>query len=338
MYYLDLSIIIVNWKSKAFVQRCLSSIYANLHSLRYEVIVVDNASYDGCGEMIRAAFPSVIFIQSSRNLGFAGANNLAFVRCRGRNVLFLNPDTEIQGPAIQKLVSALGCRPDAGMVGARLLNTDLSLQTTCVTALPSILNQALDSQHLRSYFPKWSIWGKQALLDGFSAPVVVEAISGACMLAKREILEQIGCFTTAYFMYAEDMDLCMKVAMAGARIYYVPDAVIVHHAGGSSSQRKDNNFSNIVLRESLTRFFGLYRGHFYANMYRLSAVAASFCRIALLILICPIAIHPDGYRFMSRALSKWSAIFLWSLGLFKGAKRHSSPSLSSQAIPAGPAY
>src|SRR6202000_518737 len=188
MYTLDLSIIIINWKSKVFVQECLKSIYDTVDTLRYEVIVVDNASYDGCGAMIESQFPEAIFIQSTRNLGFAGANNLAFAQCHGLNVMFLNPDTEIQGAAIQTLVTALESTPDAGMVGARFLNSDLSLQTTCITALPTIMNQSLGSNGLRKTFPRWSIWGMRPLFQSISRPTPVEAISGACMLAKSEIV------------------------------------------------------------------------------------------------------------------------------------------------------
>src|SRR4051812_35884047 len=104
---MELSIIIVNWKSVDFTRQCLASITAGAGDLNYEVIIIDNASWDGCGEMIRSEFPEVIFIQSNQNLGFAGANNLAFTRSRGRNVMFLNPDTEIQGLALQRLLSAL---------------------------------------------------------------------------------------------------------------------------------------------------------------------------------------------------------------------------------------
>ena len=122
---MDLSIIIVNWNSAAFTRKCLVSIEANAANLSYEVIVIDNASHDGCGEMI-CPFPHVKFIQSTENVGFAQANNLAFAQSRGRNVLFLNPDTEILGDALQELLIALESMPQAGMVGANLLNSDLS--------------------------------------------------------------------------------------------------------------------------------------------------------------------------------------------------------------------
>jgi GT2 family glycosyltransferase len=319
----NLSIIIINWRSQAFVRDCLTSIYANIGSLTHEILVVDNASFDGCDEMVRSEFPHVLFIQSEHNLGFAAANNLAFARSSGRNVLFLNPDTEIRAAAIQELVSALECLPNAGMVGARLLNSDGSLQTTCITAIPGILNQTLNSRYLRRTFSRWEIWGMRALFENNTAPVPVEAISGACMLARREVIHRVGGFRTDYFMYAEDMDLCVTIAQAGWKIYYVPDAAIVHHAGGSSASREESNFSNIMLRQSVTRFFRLYRGPFYATLYRASLAVVSVLRILALLISCPILIQRWSYRGVSLALKKWCSIFLWSLGMTRWATRQS---------------
>lgn len=322
---MDLSIIIVNWNSQNFVRACLASIREHTGTLEHEVIVVDNASYDGCGQMMSSEFPQAIFIQSDQNLGFAKANNLAFTRSRGRSVLFLNPDTEIQPASLQRLVTALHSSPRAGMVGAHLLNSDLSLQTTCVTALPSILNQALSSRYLRQTFPNWRIWGMRPLFEEADKPVPVEAISGACMMAKRDVIEQVCGFSTDYFMYSEDMDLCVKVAKSGWEIYYVPDARIIHHAGGSSSCRQENNFSSIMLRESALRYMQLHRGSHYAIWYRPSMAFVAVCRILLLILALPMAIRPGGRTFLARAFGKWCDILLWSLGFTRWANRQPSP-------------
>jgi GT2 family glycosyltransferase len=315
----DLSIIIINWKSQAFVAHCLASIRENAGALALEILVVDNASYDGCEEMVKSQFPDVIFLQSDQNLGFAGANNLAFARSTGRNILFLNPDTEIHGAAIQKLMSGLDSLSDAGMVGAHLLNSDLSLQTTCITAVPAILNQTLNSDLLRKAFPKWKVWGMRALFEEHNHPVQVEAISGACMLGRRDAIARVGVFSTDYFMYAEDMDLCVKLAKAGWKIYYVPDAMIVHFAGGSSSSLEEKNFSSIVLRESVVRFLKIHRGPLYAALCRSSISFISVLRIVFLVAASPILIPRKGHRFLSRALTKWCTIFLWSLGMARWA-------------------
>jgi N-acetylglucosaminyl-diphospho-decaprenol L-rhamnosyltransferase len=311
----DLSIIIVNWRSRTFVRQCLATLFDNNTILACEIIVIDNASFDGVAEMLAAEFPQVIFLQCDRNVGFAAANNLAFARSRGRYILFLNPDTEVQGQAIQTLVSALDLLPDAGMVGARLLNSDLSLQTTCITSAPALLNQTLNSDLLRTAFPRWKLWGMRALFDSSRSPVQVEAISGACMLARRSVLDRVGAFSTEYFMYAEDMDLCIKITRAGSAIYYVPNATIIHHAGGSSSLRRESNFCSIMVRKSLVRFFALHRGRPYAFLYRTSLVFASTFRIFFLTLAFPILLQHRGFPLAAQPLRKWFSIFLWSLGL-----------------------
>jgi N-acetylglucosaminyl-diphospho-decaprenol L-rhamnosyltransferase len=315
----DLSIIIINWKSHGFVRQCLAALFDNETTLTYEVLVVDNASFDGIAEMLASEFPQVTFIQCEHNLGFAGANNLAFGCSRGRNILFLNPDTEVMGNAIQTLVSALELLPDAGMVGARLLNSDLSLQTTCVTSAPGLLNQTLNSNLLRRAFPKWKLWGMKALFESSKSPVQVEAISGACMLARRSVLNRVGAFSTRYFMYAEDMDLCVRITQAGSAIYYVPEASIIHHAGGSSSMRQESDFSSLMVRQSLMLFFVLHRGKTYAALYRASLAFASALRIFFLLIAFPVLLNRRGFPVATQPLRKWFKIFLWSLGLRSSA-------------------
>jgi GT2 family glycosyltransferase len=324
----DLSIIIVNWRSAGHTRRCLTSIAANAGDLDHEVIVVDNASNDGCEDMIRNEFPGVKFIQTGKNLGFAGANNLGFAQSRGRSILFLNPDTEIRASALQTLLAALDSLPQAGIVGARLLNSDLSLQTTCVTALPSILNQAIGSAFLRRRFPKWKLWGMQPLFDGSRGPAAVEAISGACMMGRREVIAQVGVFSTDYFMYSEDMDLCLKIVKQNSKIYYVPDAVIVHHSGASSSSRAENHFSSIMLRESLNRFMRLHRGALYAGLYRASIALTALLRMLMLLAVLPLTVIPRYDCVIGRPFRKWLNLFKWSLGLVRWAS-HRAPSPES---------
>jgi len=328
MNSVDLSIIIVNWKSSEYTHQCLKSIYANSSSLRIETIVVDNASFDGCGEMIAKEFPQATFIQSEINLGFAGANNLAFKRSQGRAILFLNPDTEVQGEALQTLMSNLDSIGDAGMVGARLLNSDFSLQTTCVVALPSILNTTLNSEFLRRKFPRWTIWGMRPLFADGNTPVPVEAISGACMLGRREAIAAVDGFTSDYFMYSEDMDLCLKIRKAGWKIYYVPEAKIVHHAARSSAERDENDFSTLMTRESLMRFMELHRGRGHASVYRLTTAVVAIGRIVLLSLAVPF--RPQRRQGSLRALKKWTRVVAWCFGLTPWvAQQRPEPALSA---------
>jgi GT2 family glycosyltransferase len=312
-----LSIIIVNWNSKDHVRKCLQSIYAHTRGLSYEIIIVDSASYDGCGEMLALEFPGVKFIQCEQNVGFARANNLGFERSRGGCVLFLNPDTELVGPAVNLLFDALVGLKDAGAVGARLLNTDDSLQTSCIQTFPTILNQLLDAEILRRTFPRLPLWGMAALFNASSEPSEVQAIIGACVMLKREVFERVRRFDEGYFMYAEDIDLSFKVHQAGFKRYFLPAATLIHHGGGSSKSAR-SNFSTIMMRESIYHFMRVRRGRCSAAMFRLSQGFAALFRL-------PFAAVFSLWRgrqavATTASVKKWFSILRWSLGLERWAR------------------
>ncbi|MDE2402255.1 MAG: glycosyltransferase family 2 protein [Burkholderiales bacterium] len=311
---MDLSIIIVNWNSKDYLAKAISSIFAATRSMSFEVLVIDSGSFDGCAEMLQTTHPDVVFIQSRHNLGFAAANNAAFRAARGRIILFLNPDTEILGNAIEQLYSRLTGMPQAGIVGPKLLNSDGSVQDTCVRAFPTILNQFLDSDLLRTRFPQAALWGKQTLSVQTDLPMKVEAVSGACLMIKRSVFEAVGLFSTDYFMYAEDMDLCLKTSRAGFSAYYVPTAVVVHHGGASSAQAPANTFSAVMALESQWRFFRKTRSWHYAALYRAAMFSAAVLRVSALALAWPMrGLHNRNWRG-AQALRKWMARLRWALG------------------------
>jgi GT2 family glycosyltransferase len=316
-FNVDLSVIIVNWRSATYLQHCLASLYRETHGIPFEVIVVDNASYDGCDRMIREEFPKVVFFQSHRNLGFAGGNNLGFLHSSGDILLFLNPDTEIIGDALVKMSDYLRNTPSAGAVGPRLLNTDGSLQTSCVRAFPTLWNQILDSDRLRRSTPTWTLWGMAPLFRGDSRPAQVEAISGACFMVKRDVFARVGSFGEEYFMYSDDLDLSYRIHQAGYSIVYMNDCQVIHH-GGKSSEQQGHNFSDIQQRQSLAYFFGQTRGQLYASVYRGAMVCTSIARIVLLVCLIPFGGRGIEKKNVSTALRKWSTILRWSLG----GKRH----------------
>ncbi len=316
-----LSVIIVNWNSRDYVRKCLRSIYAHLSGLSFEIIVVDSASYDGCGEMLAREFPDVKFIQSEQNIGFAGANNLGARQSRGESLLFLNPDTELVNPAINLLFDALTGLKDAGAVGARLLNGDGSLQTSCIQAFPTILNQLLGAEAIRRRFPKAVLWGIAPLYSKQDEPVEVEAISGACIMMKRDVFIGIGCFSVDYFMYAEDMDLCYKAARKGHVNYYVPRAAIIHHGDGSVQAAK-SNFATIMAVESLWRYFKKYRGVVYASIFRCGLLVSGTGRLLLLTGRRSLNTQADKHSSHKASWNKWMAIMRWAAGLERWVLRY----------------
>src|SRR5712692_3541390 len=293
-----ISIIIVNWKSAAFVRKCLASIYANTSGITFEILVVDNASFDGCGEMLRHEFPAVRFIQSRDNLGFE--------RSTGRMLLFLNPDTEVVGPALECMMACLETVPDVGVVGPKLLNSDLSIQTSCLQSFPSILNQVLDADHLRAMFPKSSLWGNRALFEDSRQPVPVDGISGACLMVRRSVFESVGRFNPDYFLYGEDMDLCYKVKKAGWKNYYVGGATVIHHGGQSTDSQSDNQFSSLMMRESLLKFVRAHRGYLYAHVFRWATAFAALCRLGLLAVAMVLPLTIPRRHSLSLAFAKWT--------------------------------
>lgn len=309
---MDLSIIIINWNSKDFLRDCLRSLEVGVRGLDCEVLVIDNASRDGSAQMVVAEFPDVKFIQSEQNLGFSGSNNRAARQAKGDFFLFLNPDTQVEGTALVKLVEALRNRPVAGIAGARLLNTDRSLQTSCVQSFPTVVNQVLDCELLRGWLPRSRLWGMAALFRASPDPAPVEAISGACLMIKREVYERVNGFDERYFMYCEDIDLCFRVHQTGFKCYYVSEAAVIHHGGGSS-QKARSAFSNVMIRESMYRFIHAHRGWLAASGFRLAMGISALLRLLLVVMIRPFQ-KATGTGSRS-SVRKWFSIFRWSLGM-----------------------
>ncbi len=310
---MDLSIIIINWKSVTYLRNCLKSIFQHTHDFEFEVIVVDNNSGDGCCAMMMVEFPVAKCIESRENLGFARANNLGYSHSSGKALLFLNPDTEIRGNAIGVLYSTLISSPKIGAVGGTLLNTDLTIQTSSILPFPTLLRQVLDIEWLKMKFPASNFWGIKPLFQKQKKPIQVEAVSGACLMVKREIFIKIGEFSSDYFMYAEDIDLCFKIHGSGSRVLFVNSAHIVHHGGGSTKKNLQKDFNNIMMREANLIFLEKYHSNLYALAYRFTTALAAILRLFILSFAIPL-FGPAGVK-------KWFGILRWAVGLEPWAER-----------------
>ena len=315
---MDISIIIISWNSKGYVRECLRSLYESSDGLQLQVVVVDNGSYDGCGEMVATEFPQACFIQSERNLGFARGNNLAVGRATAPVLMFLNPDTEVRSGALKCLLEAMRSMPDAGALGARLLNSDGTLQMTCIQAFPSILGHVLDANVLRDWSPRASLWGMAPLFEKGAGPQPVQGISGACIVTSKKAFEAVSGFSEDYFMYYEDMDYCLKIQKAGWRNYYVPGAEIVHH-GGRSSACAQSAFSCIMMAESARLYFHKERGAVPAGLFRLCMAAKAVSRICLLSIAYGLTWQAVKRSSTAAACRRWASVFRWALGAEKWA-------------------
>lgn len=314
---MDLSIIIVNWRSADYLKICLESLYKTVNGINFEfeVLVIDNASYDGSADIVTQKYKSARFIQSKENLGFSRANNRAFRESNGKLVLFLNPDTEIIGNSLVIMAQALKTLPRAGAVGATLLNSDLSLQTSCIQPFPTVLNQVLDVEFLRKRFPMFRLWGMRELFTCNGEPSIVDVVSGACIMVKRDVFAAVGMFSNDYFMYTEDVDLCYKIKKAGYYVYFVPKARVIHHGGKSSGRNEISHFHEVLMRESMARFIRKRRGHAAEKRYRIALSVSALARLALLYTISCFKWQCDKQAvFYMAAKRKWRKILYWAVG------------------------
>lgn len=351
---MDLSVITVNWRSADYLKKCLAALYGNTRGIRLEVIVIDNASRDGSRQMVAEHYPQVTFMESQLNLGFAGANNLAFQLSSAPFVLFLNPDTEVLGPAVAALLAFLQKTPDAGIVGPRLLNTDGSAQVTSIMQFPSLLNEALNFEYLHRAFPKFPLWNIAPLFEPpTDRGVAVQAISGACMMMPRSVFEQVNMFDTSYFMFSEDLDLCYKVRKAGRRIYYLGGATVVHHGGRSTATAPDG-FRTVMIQASHARFIRSRYGRLHGFLYRQGMAIVATIRLVAGCAFLIATLGLVGRRRLRFTLSKWRMVFRWAIsaagteygflpaaperqGLSRPSKRHCEHAIVSfPSNPAGP--
>lgn len=230
----------------------MASIYAQTRDIKFEVIVIDNASIDGSAEMVKREFPQIVLVENSKNAGFAAANNQGINIARGRYVLLLNSDTIVLDNAIAKIVSFADAHPDAAVVGCRVLNSDRSLQPTCFM-FPSILNMFLSSTYLYKLFPRNKFFGREQMTWWDRSNVrEVDVVTGCFMLVRRGAIEQVGMMDEQFFMYGEETEWCYRFKGAGWKVMFAPMAEIIHMGGQSTAQRSGEMI--VQLRLSILKF------------------------------------------------------------------------------------
>jgi len=312
---MDLSIIIVNWNSEDYLRQCLAGIYENTAGMAFEILVVDNASPAGKVDAVCCDYPAVKLVKSAENLGFARANNLGFRHSIGEYVLFLNPDTKVVGNAINRLLHQARELRDMGIIGGKLVDPDMAVQTTSIQKFPTILNQMADIEYLRRRFPHCRLWGIGPLFTRPEAVTRVEVIPGACMLLRRDVFVRVGGFSENYFMYAEDIDLNWKVARARLASYYVPEAIIVHYGGTSSRQQKVNEWATIMKYRAMRQYYVRNHGPLYAGTYQLAMASMAGLRLVVFVPLLGIARLRHRPSPVRQAFAKWIAVLKWALGL-----------------------
>ena len=260
--YMDLSIIIVNYKTSKQLTQCLESITQNEVTYKYEVCVVDNNSADQSVYSVRSKFPDVNLIINKSNVGYGAANNIGINSTCGRYILLLNPDTTIPKNALEEFVNYLEKHPDVGAVGPKIVREDGSLDKACRRSFPTPKVAFYRLFGLYRLFPKRNLL-KQYNLDYISPDIEMEVDSlvGACMMFRRNILQLCDAFDERFYLYGEDIDLCYRIKKLGFKIIYFPGVTILHYKGMSTKQ----NLSRATI-EFYRAMYLFHRKH-YASDY-----------------------------------------------------------------------
>jgi GT2 family glycosyltransferase len=269
------TIVIVSYNCRQALQTCLLTLTSAGEPP--PIIVVDNGSTDGTAEMIARDFPTVQLIQNTKNQGFAAACNQGIRACASDFILLLNPDTMLRPATLQKLLDTMRAQPTIGACGPRVLNTDGSLQPSCrrFPTLGAIVCDELGLGRLlpHSRFAKYRMngWEHDKTRD-------VDQLMGSCLLLRRTTLEHIGLLDEQFFLYFEDVDLCLRLRRTGWRVVFVAELTVTHLGGECSNTDPRNS-----LGHRYSSLFAFYRKHYPAwhlPILRLFVQIAAFARVA----------------------------------------------------------
>lgn len=275
---MDISAIIVSWNVAELLRSCLASLYAaDLGERQLEIIVIDSHSTDTTTSMVRDEFPKVRLIPQSENVGFTQGNNIGLAEATGRYILFLNPDTEVIGDALGQMATFLDEHPDVGVVGPHTLNSDRTTQSSR-WRFPDRRTAFFETPWLRRFAPRLMSHYEFADKPPESTHEV-DWLQGSCLLARREVYEQIGGLDPGYVMYFEELDWCRRASEAGWKLYYLGTSRIIHHGGKSTDQIGARK--HIHYNESKLRYFRKVYGRSFAHCLRLWLLAIYLWQLML---------------------------------------------------------
>ena len=233
---MKVSVIIVNYNVKYFIEVCLHSVLRAAEGMDVEVIVVDNSSKDGSCEMIRTKYPGVILIENKDNKGFSRANNQGVEIAKGEYILFINPDTVMPEDFIQELASYMDAHPDAGSIGPKLIDGKGQYAPDGKKSFPTFSVAIFKTTGINKIFNKSPYFNKYYAVHVDKDEVApVDMLSGCCMMVRHSVIKEIGgAFDESYFMYCEDFDLSYRIQKAGYKNVYYPKTTLIHYKGEST--------------------------------------------------------------------------------------------------------
>jgi len=295
------SIIVVSFNTRELTAACLRSVREHVTGVAYELLVVDNASSDGSVEAIRETAPQARLYPLQKNIGFAGANNLAACDARGEFLLLLNPDTLLRDDAITPMVAFAEAHPQAGIWGGRTLFGDGSLNPSSCWRKMTIWGLICGALGLRSLRRNSGVFNPEGYggwkRDGARQ---IDIVTGCFLLITKALWDELGGFDPAFFMYGEDADLCLRAAKRGYRPMITPDATIVHYGGRSERSKPDKIIRLLRARQMLIR----RHWNAAAAPIGLALLKASILSRRLMHAIAPGPADSDEQR-----LGKWTSVW-----------------------------
>lgn len=277
---MDVSVVIVNYNVKHFLEQCLHSVEKSLENIKGEIFVVDNNSVDGSCQMVKQKFPKIHLIENKDNIGFSKANNQAIKLSKGRYVLILNPDTFVQEDTLKKCVDFCDNTPDAGAIGVKMIDGKGVFLPESKRSLPTPEIAFYKIFGLSSLFPKSKRFGKYHLghLDNDKIHEV-EILAGAFMFVRNSVLKETGLLDETFFMYGEDIDLSYRILKAGYKNYYFPESTIIHYKGESTKKGSINYV--MVFYKAMIIFANKHFSSKRASLYKLLINIAIYFRAAI---------------------------------------------------------
>jgi len=255
-----LSVIIVNYNVKYYLEQCLEAVRRASQGLQIEVVVVDNLSTDGSIPYLRERFPEVTFIENKENVGFARANNQAIRMSAGKYVLLLNPDTIVAEHTLSDFIRFMDSHPEAGGAGAYMLRTDGTFAPESRRGLPTPFVAFCKMSGLAALLPQSRVFGRYYMRYLNENEVnEIEIISGACMLLRREALDKVGLLDEDFFMYGEDIDLSYRILKGGYKNYFLPTRML--HYKGESTEKSSFRYT-YTFYQAMRLFFRKHYAHY----------------------------------------------------------------------------
>lgn len=303
-----LSISIVSFNVKELLRCCIKSVYKNIHGVSFEIFVVDNNSSDGSREMVRTEFPQVELIANQTNAGYAKAINQVIALSKSPFILILNSDTEVKKDSIHKMLKFMVEHETIGAVGPKLLNPDGSIQPSYNRKFPGLLTVIGETLftssikyalHKNRYVKNYLI---KQMYGHHNVNQEVGWTGGACLLVRRKSVDEIGVMDENFFFFYEEMEWCLRMKKGGWKVYYLPEAEVVHHWGKSAERVSDRMF--IESHKSRLHYFRKYYGTGALGVVRLLTIIEILTRGAILSLLKPFL--PGKRDFIKGRLSAYA--------------------------------